>query len=196
MTSSGNWYRLWQMVTGSSHRWASIILIVLLCGSLRGQQAGKVVENAGTKAIGKQIIEDGTSAQEVFHVESKGGTPILRDKGSPGISTITNPLPPIDPLAQPEVFVEIGELMLKDKNYQEAHRVLMMVAPLGNAKAQFYVANIFRSGLGVATNDVEAAKWYLRAVRRGYLPAFSQLANMYRHGQGIGKSPSEAARIS
>ena len=51
---------------------------------------------------------------------------------------------------------------------------------------------MYEIGLGVAQDDVEAAKWYRKAAEQGYAAAQSNLGEMYRDGRGVAKDDVEA----
>src|SRR5437016_602854 len=100
----------------------------------------------------------------------------------------------------PEEIAEYDELwglqLFEEHKYTMALEKFRRAAVMGRAKAQYYLGHIYSSGLGVQESYSEGAKWYAKAVRRGYLPAFSLLANRYRFGNGVEKNPSEAVRLS
>lgn len=71
----------------------------------------------------------------------------------------------------------------------------------GSADAQLVAANAYEKGLGVATNTVEATKWYTKAfnsyteaAKKGDASAQKKLGDMYMDGMGVGKHPSEAIK--
>lgn len=101
-----------------------------------------------------------------------------------------------DPEVGPEVYEEFGVQYFENGEYKEALNALRRAAIMGRAKAQYYLGGMYRSGRGVKESDSEAAKWYAKAVRRGYLPAFHFLANQYRFGSGLEKNLKEAFRLS
>ena len=51
--------------------------------------------------------------------------------------------------------------------------------------AQYYLGDMYRSGEGVAQDDVEAVKWYRRAGGSGRVEAQSCLGFMYFYGKGV-----------
>ena len=64
---------------------------------------------------------------------------------------------------------------------------LAEAAELGDAQAQFELGLMHDEGRGVRQDDVEAAKWYLRAAGQGHADAQIALALMYYNGWGVPK---------
>jgi len=58
-------------------------------------------------------------------------------------------------------------------------------AYLGDAEAQYKLADIFQKGQGVARNTVNAFYWYQRAAKQGNLPAQFNVWYAYLTGEGI-----------
>ena len=52
----------------------------------------------------------------------------------------------------------------------------------GNAHAQFQLAEMYRSGAGVAKDEETAVKWYQRAAYNGSMPAQKVLVGAYQKG--------------
>jgi TPR repeat protein len=57
-------------------------------------------------------------------------------------------------------------------------------AYLGDADAQYKLADIFQKGRGVAKNPVHAFYWYQRAAQQGNLPAQFNVWYSYLTGEG------------
>jgi hypothetical protein len=68
-------------------------------------------------------------------------------------------------------------------------------AERGDAKAQFNLGACYALGQGVATNYVEAVKWWRKAADQGYTAAQTRLGEMYAEGRGVPKDVSEANRL-
>lgn len=64
------------------------------------------------------------------------------------------------------------------KDYAAAHRLLLKFAEDGDAEAQTMIGSMYQLGLGLQINEVEAAKWYLRASEKGYGLASNNLGTM------------------
>jgi uncharacterized protein len=68
-------------------------------------------------------------------------------------------------------------------------------AEAGDAQSQFELGAAFSIGkFGVATNYVEAVKWYRKAAEQNHAAAQSNLGACYGTGQGVEKDVAEAAR--
>ena len=68
------------------------------------------------------------------------------------------------------------------------------LAEAGNARAQYALGFLYRSGRGVPQDDAEAAKWYERAAEQGYANAQASLGVLYFSGRGVPQSDAEAAK--
>lgn len=64
------------------------------------------------------------------------------------------------------------------------------VAENGNAKAQFYLGEMYEYGTGVKQNYAKALEWYKKAADNGNAEAQSYLGEMYFYGLGINATPS------
>jgi TPR repeat protein len=67
-------------------------------------------------------------------------------------------------------------------------------AELGDATAQRYLGNCYKSGSGVLKNDVEAVKWYRKAAEQGDADAQFYLGSCYQNGTGVVKNNVEAVK--
>lgn len=74
---------------------------------------------------------------------------------------------------------EVGEL-----NYYAGH---------GDADAQFRLARLYDSGVGVPENPANAAKWYQKAAEQGHSDAQFMMGELCATGDGLPKDPEEAA---
>ncbi len=61
---------------------------------------------------------------------------------------------------------------------------LQQQAYLGDADAQYKLANIFQQGRGIAKNSVHAFYWHQRAAKQGNLPAQFNVWYAYLTGEG------------
>lgn len=82
----------------------------------------------------------------------------------------------------------------ENKNYPLARQFLLPLAEQGNMEAQRRIGIMYRHGLGVAKNDLEALKWYHKAAEQGHVKAQNSLGIMYRFGMGVPRDPQEGAR--
>jgi hypothetical protein len=99
----------------------------------------------------------------------------------------------------PGAAYEMG-LLLKigrkpvSQDLPRAQRLFLAAAELGNAQAQFELAQMFAQGLGVATSCSQATKWALKSAQAGSADAAVLLGELYRVDCGGAKNPAEAAR--
>lgn len=69
---------------------------------------------------------------------------------------------------------------------------LFSAAQKGVAAAQFYLANHFQRGLGVAQDNAQAFRWFKAAADQGLAPAQLNVGRMYAEGRGVAKNESLA----
>ncbi len=69
-------------------------------------------------------------------------------------------------------------------DYKTALKELKPLAEQGNPKAQFKLANIYRSE-GVQQDYKQAIVWFTKAAEQGFAEAQNNLGNMYANGQGV-----------
>jgi TPR repeat protein len=67
-------------------------------------------------------------------------------------------------------------------------------AEKGDVVSQFNLGICYENGKGVATNYVEAAKWYLKAADQNDAPAQANLGGAYIDGKGVAQDYVEAAK--
>lgn len=60
-------------------------------------------------------------------------------------------------------------------------------ASKGDAKAQYYVGEIFEKGIGTKPDYESAVLWYKRAIKQEYKPAKMSLGRLYEQGLGVPK---------
>jgi hypothetical protein len=99
-------------------------------------------------------------------------------------------VPPLGNTAQ----LRQGLQAYANKNYPLAWRHLFPLAKQGDREAQRRIGIMYRHGLGVARNDLEALKWYRKAAEQGHVKAQNSLGIMYRFGMGVAKDPGEGAK--
>lgn len=66
-----------------------------------------------------------------------------------------------------------------------AYALWLPLAEQGRAAAQFNVAALLENGQGVARNEVEAARWYLKAAEQGDPEAQFKAGWLYEQGRGV-----------
>ncbi len=80
----------------------------------------------------------------------------------------------------------------------QAFPLFLRAAELGNADAQYAVAECYCYGLeeaNVEENDTLAAEWYAKAAERGHAKAIEGLANCYEHGRGVPEDQQKAFEL-
>ena len=77
-------------------------------------------------------------------------------------------------------------------DYASALTEWRTLADEGDAEAQTAIAGLYRYGQGVERDDMEAARWYLRAAEQGEVNAQLNLGEMYAGGLGMPRDPVQA----
>lgn len=67
--------------------------------------------------------------------------------------------------------IAAGDIEFEWENYSSAMHWYLLAAEHGNPIAQASIGALYRSGLGVRQNCLEARKWFLRAAAQGNFPA-------------------------
>ena len=68
-------------------------------------------------------------------------------------------------------------------------------ASQGDAKAQYFVGEIYEKGLGSTPDYDSAVLWYKRAIKQGYSPAKMSLGRLYELGLGVEKDLVKAMNL-
>ena len=85
-----------------------------------------------------------------------------------------------------------GATAYKDGNYAAALREWKPLARQGNAKAQFFLGNMYYKGIGVPQNDGAAYKWFKKAAEQGLTRAQNNLGTLYMRGLGVSRNNTRA----
>jgi TPR repeat protein len=93
-------------------------------------------------------------------------------------------------------FVSMASAMsaYRRGDYTAAAATFKQLAEAGNARAQYVLGALHRSGRGVARSDADAAKWYERSAEQGFAAAQASLGTLYLAGRGVAQSDAEAAK--
>ncbi|MDO5296827.1 MAG: tetratricopeptide repeat protein [bacterium] len=83
---------------------------------------------------------------------------------------------------------QAGRDAFKKKDYATAVKYYQQAADLGDAEAQFYLANRYYHGQGVAEDKEQAFYWYEKAARQGNTDAQACLGECYLEGEGTTKN--------
>lgn len=73
-----------------------------------------------------------------------------------------------------------------------AARHFWRLAGSGDAKAQYYLAYMLDTGLGMGKDIVAAARWYKKSADQNYLPAVVYMGYIYSTGHGVTRDDKEA----
>lgn len=98
-----------------------------------------------------------------------------------------------DPLTALEAYKKGISFDLAGKRI-EAAKWFRNAADQGNADAQYYLGQMFRSGQGILQGYSEAARWFRKAAEQGHVLAQYILGLMNSMGQGVPQDLSEAER--
>lgn len=78
-------------------------------------------------------------------------------------------------------------------NFAVALKELKPLAEKGDAKAQWYLGNMYSDGNGVTQSHKKAASWYRKAAEQGNAAAQFSFGVMCERGIGVPKSDKQAA---
>ena len=70
-------------------------------------------------------------------------------------------------------------------NYQQAFELFEPLADRGNTNAQFYLAVMYNTGQGVASDPDQAVTWLHRAAESGHAESLYLLGKFYAAGRGV-----------
>jgi uncharacterized protein len=82
--------------------------------------------------------------------------------------------------------------LCNEGSFAEAVALMRQHAEDGDALAQLYLATLYRTGTGLASDEYEAARWYAKAARQGIAEAQFHLGLMYLQGIGLTEDSSQA----
>ena len=71
------------------------------------------------------------------------------------------------------------------KDYKEAHRLILLLAEQGHAKAQSNLGLLYRDGQGVPQDYKEAVRLFRLSAEQGVVEAQYNLGLMYEKGKGV-----------
>src|SRR3972149_1129400 len=99
----------------------------------------------------------------------------------------------LPPSARPDAVDEAMQAA-RLRNYSKAAKLLKPMAEQGDARAQYQLAGLYRSGRGVPVDLKEAFQWMQKAARQGHAKAQYNLGGMYENGWGVHADKKEALR--
>ena len=86
-------------------------------------------------------------------------------------------------LAKTDPYLQ-GFQALEQKDYKTAFYFLSLFAANGDARAQYNLAIMYRDGLGVEQDDVEALSYFIQAAEGGHMLARYAVGLAFRYGIG------------
>ena len=92
----------------------------------------------------------------------------------------------------PRFLLQLGRVHHSAKRYSEAVGWYQKAAEYHYAAAQSNLAYMYRAGLGVEKDLVNAVEWYRKAAEQGNVAAQATLGDMYLDGAGVEQSNVEA----
>ncbi|MBT6406206.1 MAG: sel1 repeat family protein [Rhodospirillaceae bacterium] len=72
-----------------------------------------------------------------------------------------------------------------NKDWQKAFNIWMPLAEQGNARAEYWIGNMYEHGYAVPQNNAKAIYWYTRAAKQSDAGARGKLGTMYLKGQDL-----------
>jgi TPR repeat protein len=87
---------------------------------------------------------------------------------------------------------EDGVKAYEKQDYKTAIKEWLPLARNNDTAAMRNLGHMYRRGLGVEVDAVQAVYWYQRAAERGFSRAQANLASMYLKGEGVDKDPKKA----
>lgn len=88
-------------------------------------------------------------------------------------------------LAPAHAAFEDGLRAYQTKNYTKAYQEFSRSAEQGDAASQFYLGNMYNTGIGVEKNKEKAHLWYMKSAEQGDPKAQYNLGLMYTQGNGV-----------
>ncbi|MFN3370625.1 MAG: tetratricopeptide repeat protein [Sphingomonadaceae bacterium] len=80
--------------------------------------------------------------------------------------------------------------------HAEARRLFRLLAERQQPAAETLLGVMAANGMGGPADEAVAAGWFLRAARRGYVPAQLALANSFARGRGVRADPARARALA
>ena len=77
--------------------------------------------------------------------------------------------------------------------FERAFALWLPLAEQGRVAAQFNLAALYENGQGVAQNDAEAARWYLKAAEQGDAEAQVRVGSLFEQGKGVPRDLDQAS---
>ncbi|HKB58574.1 MAG TPA: tetratricopeptide repeat protein [Gallionellaceae bacterium] len=91
-----------------------------------------------------------------------------------------------------QAVLKAAEAAYYRKDFATAARGFQLLADRGNARAQFFLGEMYLAGTGVKQDDAQALKLERAAAEKGSEGAQYTLGGMYERGQGVPKDIVQA----
>lgn len=88
---------------------------------------------------------------------------------------------------------EAAQAALVERDDARALEAWQPLAAAGDAQAQYQLARLYSSGLGVMRDVAQAAEWYRRAAEQGHPGAQYELGWLYANGVGVARDLAQAS---
>ncbi|RMH15716.1 MAG: hypothetical protein D6698_10835 [Gammaproteobacteria bacterium] len=88
--------------------------------------------------------------------------------------------------------LEKAKKLVRTRHYDEAAQLYRKLAEGGNAEAQYRLANMLRSGIGIQKDIQSAVVWFRKSAEQGYKEAEYTLATLYDSGTGVAQDQNQA----
>ncbi len=85
--------------------------------------------------------------------------------------------------------------LLQLRQYQQVVDLLTPLAQQGDARAQYQLAGMYRSGRGLEKDYKQAVYWFAKAAQHNHADAIYSLALMVKNGLGTEKNPHKALSL-
>jgi TPR repeat protein len=102
------------------------------------------------------------------------------------LAIVSEPTPPAN------ATIENAVAAYDRGDFAAAEQIYRQLAGQGDARAQYRLAAMYASGLGVALNTGEAVRLFRLAAEQGDAAAQYELGTMYANGQGVPQSDADA----
>lgn len=99
-----------------------------------------------------------------------------------------------DKMTAQDIYDKILKMKKKNKDISEIIESCVITANEGDVRAQNLVGILYKKGIGVSQNYIEAVKWFRKAADQGNPNGQYNLGNMYDDGIGVSKDYNEAIK--
>lgn len=83
------------------------------------------------------------------------------------------------------IYREGNEELKIERDYEKALASFEIAALQSWPEAQYYLADMYRRGQGVAMDRTESLRWLILSAKKKYAPAMLELSRIYFEGEGV-----------